>query len=303
MDNNWIEKYWDAMATENFEEAIPLKNNHFPQAFFKYRGLCERTIENIEQNHIWLAEIASLNDPFECSMQFDNDECLRKFYGSPQFHQHFQLLTQHKLTPNEIEILTTAEKPFLVYSDLCSRRNIPFKQTPEEQLEKVQKRWTEIVEEANQNLRICSFSSNNSSLLLWSHYGAEHKGIAIEYDFLDIDQLRTFMQPIIYRDKIHKIGIFEDYSVMQMIASSLIKSQDWEYEQEWRLTIFKQQDKFPQKLTVPNPQAIYLGTRFNLNKKGLIERLFRVAEQKKIPLYQMGKHPNEFKLIKLHRAN
>ncbi|MCR8559233.1 DUF2971 domain-containing protein [Mucilaginibacter sp. BJC16-A38] len=297
MEDNWKEQYWKYMVAENFEEAIPLKYENFPTSFFKYRGLTELTIEAIEQDYIWLAEISSLNDPFECSIQFDNDECLREFYGSEKFQQFFTFHTGGKLNSSEIKMLTTAEKPFLEYKKICDKRAIPFMQSSGEQIGKVQKRWTEIVEETNKNLRICSFSLYNSSLLLWSHYASEHKGIAVEYDFIDTDQLRTFMQPVIYRDKVHKVGIFEEYTVMQMIASSLIKSKDWEYEQEWRLTIFRQNDSFPQKMTVPYPKAIYLGTRFNSNGKELRDKLFKIAKQKKIPVFQMVKHPNEFKLI------
>src|SRR6185437_5788583 len=107
---------------------------------------------------------------------------------------------------------------------------------------KIQNRWLEIISETNKRLRICSFSVTKSSLLLWSHYASEHKGIAIEYDFIDTGEIRAFIQPIIYRDKVHKIGIFEEYSTMQMVCSSLIKSKEWEYEKEWRLTIFKQRN-------------------------------------------------------------
>ena len=184
MENNWAERYWKYMLAKNFEEAIPLKHENFPNSFFKYRGLTQRTIETIQQNYVWLAEIASLNDPFECSIQFDNDECLREYYGSEKHQQFFTFLTGHKLNSTEIKRLTTAEKPFLEYKKVCNERAIPFSQSPEEQIDKVQKRWIEIVEETNKNLRICSFSLNKSSLLLWSHYASEHKGIAIEYDFI-----------------------------------------------------------------------------------------------------------------------
>jgi hypothetical protein len=54
-----------------------------------------------------------------------------------------------------------------------------------------------------------------------------------------------------YKNKVPKIGLFEEYSTMKMIGSSLIKSLDWKYEQEWRLTIFKQKEDFPQKTIVP----------------------------------------------------
>jgi hypothetical protein len=84
---------------------------------------------------------------------------------------------------------------------------------------------------------------------------------------------------------------------MQIIGACLIKSKNWEYEQEWRLTIFKQKDQFPQKLLAPIPKAIYLGTRFSLNDEKLKEDLIRISLQNKIPLFQMVKDPQEFKLI------
>lgn len=296
MDNNWTGQYWKYMIAENFEDAVSLKLSNFPKSFFKYRALSERTIENIEKNYIWLAEIITLNDPFECSIQFDNDECLRKYYGSNKFQNFFYLLTGQKLTRQDIQKLTTSQKPFLDYIKICNDKKIPFNQSPEEQLIKVQTRWTDIVEEANRNLRICSFSLVKNSLLLWSHYSDEHKGICIEYDFENIDPIRTFMQPVTYSDEVHKIGIFEEYTTMQMIGSSLIKSKDWKYEEEWRLTIFKQKDHFPQKMKIPDPTGIYLGTRFHLNDQVLKEKLYKIAAERKIPIYQMAKDPQRFKL-------
>jgi hypothetical protein len=297
MNENWEEQYWKFMVEENFEEAIPLKYENFPKSFYKYRNLSERTIENIEQNYIWLAEISSLNDPFECSIQFDNDECWREYYSSEKFENTFEILTGQVITKKEIKKLVNSQKPFEEYIRICKTKNIPFGLSAKQQIKKVEKRWAEIVDETNQNLRICSFSLIKNSLLLWSHYSDEHKGICIEYDFEDIDAIRTFIQPVNYTNKVHKIGILEEYSTMQMIASSLIKSKDWEYEKEWRLTIFKQKENFPQKIKVPLPKAIYLGTRFNLNKDDLKEKIYKICANRKIPIYQMVKAQQEFKLI------
>lgn len=180
MKYNWIEKYWEFMISEDFEKAIPLKDLNFPKSFFKYSALSENTIESIVQNYVWVAEISSLNDPFECSIQFDNDECLRLYYSSDVFKETFSSITGHSLTTTEIEQLVSSQKPFETYIEICRNRNIPFSQTPEQQLSKVQDRWKEIVEETNNNLRICSFSLINSSLLLWSHYSKGHKGICLE---------------------------------------------------------------------------------------------------------------------------
>lgn len=294
---NWQDKYWKMMAAENFEDAIPLKLNNFPPSFFKYRTLSERTIDILEKNYIWLAEIASLNDPFECSIQFDNDECLREYYSSPAFKDFFLQITGNKLFTKEIKTLTTSKKPYEDYIKICAAKNIPLNLSPEQQLKRVQNRWSEIVSETNRQLRICSFSLNKDSLLLWSHYAEEHKGICIEYDLLNNDTARTYIQPVIYSPRVHKIGLFEEYNTMQMIASSLIKSKEWEYEQEWRITIFRQSEHFPQKLQVPKPLAIYLGTRFSANSEDLKEKLYQFAAVNKIPIYQMKKHPQEFRLI------
>ena len=297
MENNWIEKYWDLMQAEDFENSIPLKLLNFPRTFYKYRGLSERTIETLQTNYIWLAEISTLNDPFECSIQFDNDECLRLYYNDAKFQNYFYQLTGEILDQSEIKLLTTSEKPYIEYIKICKDKNIPISLSPSEQLIKVQERWGKIVEEANENLRICSFTLNNNSLLLWSHYADEHKGISIEYDFVDIDRIRAFIQPVNYRDKIHKIGVFEEYTTMQMVSASLIKSKEWEYEAEWRVTIFKEEKYFPHKIKVPNPTAIYLGTRFDLNDIDLKVKLFSIAKERNIPIYKMKKHPNEYKLI------
>jgi len=281
---------------ENFEEAIPLKLQYFPKSFFKYRWLSPRTIEALKENYVWLAKISSLNDPFECSIQFDNDECLRFFYSSDDFRNNFRNWTGEKLSLKEIDRLTKSDKPYEEYLALFKEKGMIINVTSEEQLKKVQNRWDEIVAERNQSLKICSFSLVKNSLLLWSHYAQDHKGISIEYDFEDSKDLRAFMQPVIYRNRVHKIGLFEEYTTMNMIVSGLIKSEDWKYEQEWRLTIFKQGDEFPNKMKVPKPIAIYLGTRFNENDETLISELYDYAEQNNVTLKQMTKHPNKFEL-------
>jgi hypothetical protein len=303
MDKNWIEQYWTYMVSENFEKAMPLKTLNFPKSFFKYRNLSERTIDNLKENYIWLADISSLNDPFECAIQFDNDKCLKEYYSSEPFLDRFRISTGQELTKKEIKSLVESKKPYEEYIGLCKSRNIALKMSAEQQLQKIQRRWTEIVDEATRNLRICSFSTIKDSLLLWSHYSDDHKGICIEYDFEDDDLISAFIQPVLYSNEVNKIGLLEEYSTMRMICSSLIKFCDWEYEQEWRLTIFKQKEEFPRKITVPLPKAIYLGTRFNLNDKELKDKLMKIVHERKIPIYQMDKHPNEFRLMEKLNTN
>ena len=297
MNDGWIKEYWEYMVASNFEEAIILKAVNFPKSFYKYKVLTLQALEGIRDDHIWLAEISSLNDPFECSLQFDNDACLRLYFGSDKFRLNFTKLTGQSLDNGEVISLTNSQKPFDQYLEICKSRNIPYNLDRDEQVNKSQRRWSEIVEEINKNLTICSFTLKEDSLLLWSHYADQHKGICLEYDFENFNVIRAFIQPVNYRQKVHKIQVFEDFGAIQAIASSLIKSEDWSYEEEWRITIFKSDKNFVQKLPVPVPKAIYLGTRFSLNDKKLKDALFSIAAEKQIELYQMEKDSQKFRLI------
>lgn len=94
---------------------------------------------------------------------------------------------------------------------------------------------------------------------MWSHYTNKHKGFCIEYDLskCSVKHIRYF-HPIIYNDKryeiknkdfwikrflyLHKedgITIQEAKNIGDIILASMVKSLNWEYEKEWRITIPK----------------------------------------------------------------
>ncbi|QPH40098.1 DUF2971 domain-containing protein [Pedobacter endophyticus] len=295
MNSNWVETYWNAMLKSDFETAMPIKEQHFPKSFFKYKGLNEWTIKSLKNKEIHLAEMGSLNDPFECMLQFDNDECLRMYYASKKFQDGFAAKFSD-LTKHEINLLCTNEKPYEAYRRICISRNI-ITISAVEQLETMQKRFTEINENESKKLRITCFTQRNDSLLMWPHYAQEHKGICLEYDFRDVDHVRPLIQPVRYSDEVYKVGVLEELDTMALVCSSLVKSSDWSYEQEWRITTFKQGDFFPKQVSVPDPVAVYLGSRFDQNNKEEKEELFDFLRDRNIPYHGMFRHPNQYKLI------
>ena len=285
------------MMSEDYELAFQLKEQHFPKSFYKYRKLNCKTIENISDNYLFLAEIASLNDPFECSLQLDNNESLRRTFSNINYREDFKRYFGKELTSDDIKRINKSQHPLDTYSKICNEKNIPYNLTWDNLLEKVQKGWEQILDDSNKDIKICSFSELNDSLLLWSHYADEHKGICIEYDLENEDEIRPFLYPIMYSDKIYKISC-DDFRALRALGSSLIKSKDWEYEAEWRLTILRQREVFSNKITVTNPKAVFLGTRFHLNTADIKGKLLDILEKKKVPVYQMKKHSEEFKLVK-----
>ena len=305
MDNNlnnknrdWVYSYLNNMISEKYEEGLEIKAKHFPNSFFKYKKLDFNILDSIENKQIWLADIESLNDPFECSLQFDIHASFRKLFLSDSFKENFNNKFGFNLSQDQINEVANSSDPNAKYYELCTSQNIVFHKTIQEQVETIKNAWLKTITEMNQNLKVTCFSERNDSLLMWAHYADEYKGICIEYDMIGNDIVRPFLQPVIYSENIFKIDTFEELTALNHILASLYKSIDWAYEQEWRLTIFKQNDHLPKVVDVPIPKAIYLGTRFDKNKDELKSKLMEIAKAQNIPVYKMQKHDTEYKLVR-----
>ena len=76
---------------------------------------------------------------------------------------------------------------------------------------------------------------------MWAHYADNHKGICIEYNLKNCDNLflKTLCLPINYVEKsdntldLSSIVIHNDYeNSLFMLKTAITKSKDWKYEQE-----------------------------------------------------------------------
>lgn len=81
------------------------------------------------------------------------------------------------------------------------------------------------------DLRMCSFTTSKDNLLMWSHYGASHTGICIEFDasIWPINGVRK----VKYQDQYPQFA-FPQVEDERNIQAALIKSKAWEYEEEFR---------------------------------------------------------------------
>ena len=111
--------------------------------------------------------------------------------------------------------------------------------------------WVEKEENDALNLRndtwLCSLSKINDSLLMWSHYCCNHKGICIG---LDVDKVMEsvppmfgtlYLEPLVidvqYQDIIERPNAYSANDRCNYQWGT--KAKDWEYEQEVRLVIPK----------------------------------------------------------------
>jgi hypothetical protein len=297
-NRDWAKKYIEHMIQEDFKSGLFLRDQYLPTSVFKYRRLNKWTIDGLKNKQLYMAQIGSLNDPFECSLQFDNDACLRLYFASKLFQDGIKNKFGLELTAHELDRVIRSERPYVTYTALCKTKGIQLNMSAEEQISAVQRRWSKILDDIKKDVRVSCFSEKNDSLLMWSHYADEHKGICIEYDFQNT-HVGTFLSPVAYSNEIYKIKTFEDLNPLQQIGASLTKCKDWEYELEWRYTPIKPADKpLPERVDVPVPIAVYLGTRFEKNEPVFKTELLKLLEEQKVKVYPMKLHPSEYKLIR-----
>lgn len=191
--------------------------------------------------------------------------------------------------------------------------------------------WIEKEENDALNLRndtwLCSLSKVNDSLLMWSHYCYNHKGVCIG---LDIDKvmksvppmfgslyLEPFVFEVQYQDIIERPNAY--HSAKDMFSYQLgTKAKEWAYEQEVRLVmpepnpmyaaLTPEQAKHPKKewdsreihhympLKGECFESIYFGVNTDPKVKEKIIQYARTKLNPEIRLYQMRVDDNAFRL-------
>lgn len=170
-----------------------------------------------------------------------------------------------------------------------------------------------IQERIYSKFRVACLSERNDSTLMWSHYADDHKGVCFEYDFTHtkmVNPLYHYTRACLYHitysntrmdlaDILTEPDIYEKLlnneelpiDVFKKIYMSLLtKDVDWSYEKEWRIIMSDIPD---QELPVPPVRKIFLGINVSEYAK---KELIKIANEKRIPVFQMALSPNRFKL-------
>lgn len=168
------------------------------------------------------------------------------------------------------------------------------------------------------------FSEEFKPTLMWAHYAKGHEGFCVEYDFkkymkgceencVNILGCHSFMlnltlAPVHYSGSRfdatnylktlfqQKLGTRLNVSlppyhadVLFMTKALLVKSEDWNYEKEWRLISppeneSKEEPPRSKLLTRTPPTAVYIGARASSETE---EKLEYICALKHIPCYKM----------------
>ena len=137
------------------------------------------------------------------------------------------------------------------------------------------------------NYRICCFSNNDNSMLMWSHYAQEHKGIMVEYWFGGDLPKAVGIDKVTYTEETKRKKEENKYLFNQYI---LTKNNQWTYEDEVRL-FTNQSDKISyEAFDYPNHdrtkinarvRCITMGYKFPQDKKRLVQTIVAAINGKR----------------------
>lgn len=121
--------------------------------------------------------------------------------------------------------------------------------------------------------RICSFTTSKRNLLFWSHYARSHEGFCVEFD--------ATVLPISYAFKVDYVDKYPEIkypapSDKRGLRPLLLKSKDWEYENEFRTVFYPStkvgpdNDGISLNLSGNEVKNVYFGANMQSEDKELI---------------------------------
>ena len=155
-----------------------------------------------------------------------NNITLYKFKSLANFEQVTEILLGERLycpTPSQLNDPLEGVLGVTVPEDLIENEKDKFGQYA--------RYWFEHDDLINR-YRICSFSGDPESMLMWSYYSGGHAGICIEVDMSE------------YKHKIKKVNYVHDLSTVDKSSIEAMlthKLATWEHEKEYRI-IFEKED-------------------------------------------------------------
>ncbi len=257
----------------------------FPKNLYKYCGLNDYSISNIKNNVLFTSSPQIFNDCFDSRLHINRLPILLE--NQKEIHRLSKLIN-----------FDDSDIDFGLHNQQIMRFD------------------SHMFESFTDNLRILCLSELNKSNLMWSHYADYNKGICIEYslDISEFDDLKKYLYPVIYRkvpfDITHLCEV-EQKVELAVLLSSIIKSEEWSYEREWRFIIASIEDaqNVPDRIEIRNviPQSIILGSQFFQPIKDDVQRaeryklnsaLFELVNNRQLPIYMMMPKIGTFDLEK-----
>lgn len=311
LDKTIVKNYDSVNSYENqIQNLRSFVHNIIPEKLYRYRKYNQDTIKDLKTFIIRPSSPQFFNDPYDCQIFIDKNEIFEKIKNA---NFKYYISKWLELNPNFENLLSSEQKKSLSEAFDQSNQNLAI--TFKLFLPMFNKMVDEAIYQSlaliKQITKICCFSEDVKSPLMWAHYTDSHKGFAVEYDFRNYSTPCVSCQnkcsqeyyeslfPIVYSiEKFNAKDFLSEY-MLQIFMSNfsknlfipkddilaiykifLHKSLDWEYEKEWRFISMCQNHP---GIKV-KPSAIYLGCKMEQSNRN---ELCSFARENNIPIYQM----------------
>lgn len=246
--------------------------------------------EILIKNQLYCAPPITLNDPFDCHIEFLFNE----------------------ISEDDIRNLYKSSNKNCSEDEFVERFTHNFKNNKTELINNINEKYTY---NKNNETGVCSLTSTISNVIFWSHYSNSHEGWALGFNF---EKLIGFLEHYIqflnqqkiesnllflrvnYLNNYPKLKYFNITDMDKLLATHAIKSKDWYYEHEFRVIIlnFKRTlTKIDRLIHFPDSiiEKVVLGCKMSVEHEEEIKEVLR-NKPIKIPIYKATKKSFEFGL-------
>lgn len=305
MERDWVKDLIEKLssATLDGEDVQGLINSiqqRTPSSLFKIRECKGFALKNLAEKTLYLGGADAFNDPYDTAFWVD----YRKLAA-------WEKLDELGFSGDQVAIALNSGDPVSAVAALASSQQ-PQLFNAAHWLHEVgvlapnhqagQLPW--LINQLKSSHRICSLSERVDSVLMWSHYGADHTGFAMEYDFtgFDLTHEPTFeLWPVAYTNKLFDVTHIlraqrrnEDSNALYGVAASLCKAADWVYEREWRL-VSPGNDRKVKGFNVPAPlKAVHLGAKI-LDADAI--DILKICSEIDIPVFKVMLASHEYRMV------
>ena len=183
------------------------------QYLYKYRTFNDSTERIILYDEVYVPSPLEFNDPFDCRVPVIAEGSEEDFKNLiiEEFRSKAPTLSEQ-----EIKKLAEAKLGDGTHKDKT----------------KIQQALESAIVNQLKNIGVDCLSAKNDDILMWSHYADGHKGFCLEFEGSDYKTFLKRANKVNYQKELPIINYFDKNCLPKIL---LTKSEQWRYEEEWRI--------------------------------------------------------------------